>query len=76
MFLEGNKKRLLGEMRECQRQIAARVGNAPDAPGVTHLVLASHADVFNLLGHLSEARPGTDHSDQRHVRVAYVHLVA
>ena len=44
---------LLVEMRECQRQIAARMANEPSTSGeVRHLVLASKADVFNLGGDL------------------------
>lgn len=44
---------LLVEMRECQRQIAARMANEPSANGdIRHLVLASKADVFNLGGDL------------------------
>ena len=44
---------LLVEMRECQRQIAARLANEPPHSAETrHLVLASRADVFNLGGDL------------------------
>src|SRR5690606_6321729 len=45
---------LLVELRECQRQIANRITNDPDAAqdSIRHLVLASHADVFNLGGDL------------------------
>ena len=44
---------LLVEMRECQRQIAARMANEPASNGeIRHLVLASKADVFNLGGDL------------------------
>ncbi|MDZ4046974.1 MAG: enoyl-CoA hydratase, partial [Pseudoxanthomonas sp.] len=44
---------LLVEMRECQRQIAARITNEPTSNGeIQHLVLASKADVFNLGGDL------------------------
>jgi DSF synthase len=44
---------LLVELRECQRQIAARMANEPASNGeIRHLVLASKADVFNLGGDL------------------------
>lgn len=44
---------LLVELRECQRQIAARMANEPASNGeMRHLVLASHSDVFNLGGDL------------------------
>jgi DSF synthase len=44
---------LLVEMRECQRQIAARLANEPPhSPATRHLVLASKSDVFNLGGDL------------------------
>jgi DSF synthase len=44
---------LLAEMRECQRQVAARLANEPPHGGeMRHLVLASKADVFNLGGDL------------------------
>jgi DSF synthase len=44
---------LLVEMRECQRQIAARLANEPPHSGeMRHLVLASKSDVFNLGGDL------------------------
>ena len=44
---------LLVELRECQRQIAARMANEPASNGeIRHLVLASRADVFNLGGDL------------------------
>ena len=44
---------LLVEMRECQRQIAARLANEPaNSPEMRHLVLASNSDVFNLGGDL------------------------
>ena len=44
---------LLVELRECQRQIAARMANEPATNGeIRHLVLASKADVFNLGGDL------------------------
>ncbi|HEU0152531.1 MAG TPA: crotonase/enoyl-CoA hydratase family protein [Arenimonas sp.] len=44
---------LLVELRECQRQIAARMANEPSPGGeIRHLVLASKADVFNLGGDL------------------------
>ena len=44
---------LLIEMRECQRQIAARMTNEPAPNGeIRHLVLASKSDVFNLGGDL------------------------
>ncbi|GAB2503216.1 crotonase/enoyl-CoA hydratase family protein [Arenimonas alkanexedens] len=44
---------LLVELRECQRQIAARMTNEPVSNGqIKHLVLASKADVFNLGGDL------------------------
>lgn len=44
---------LLVEMRECQRQVAARLANAPaNSPEMRHLVLASKSDVFNLGGDL------------------------
>lgn len=47
-------EQLLVELRECQRQIANRISNDPAtaADNVRHLVLASHADVFNLGGDL------------------------
>lgn len=47
-------EQLLVELRECQRQIANRITNDPDAAqdSIRHLVLASHADVFNLGGDL------------------------
>src|SRR5687767_4175462 len=44
---------LLVELRECQRQIAARLANEPPhSPAMRHLVLASKSDVFNLGGDL------------------------
>ena len=44
---------LLVELRECQRQIAARMANEPANNGeIRHLVLASQSDVFNLGGDL------------------------
>jgi DSF synthase len=44
---------LLVELRECQRQIAARLANEPPhSPETRHLVLASKSDVFNLGGDL------------------------
>lgn len=44
---------LLVELRECQRQIAARMANEPSSNGeIRHLVLASRSDVFNLGGDL------------------------
>jgi DSF synthase len=44
---------LLVELRECQRQIAARMANEPSSNGeIRHLVLASQSDVFNLGGDL------------------------
>jgi DSF synthase len=44
---------LLVELRECQRQIAARLANEPaHSAEVRHLVLASKSDVFNLGGDL------------------------
>jgi DSF synthase len=44
---------LLVELRECQRQIAARMANEPATNGeIRHLVLASQSDVFNLGGDL------------------------
>ena len=44
---------LLVELRECQRQIAARLANEPPQSATTrHLVLASKSDVFNLGGDL------------------------
>ena len=45
---------LLVELRECQRQIAARLANEPPHSTTTrHLVLASKSDVFNLGGDLA-----------------------
>ena len=44
---------LLVELRECQRQIAARLANEPpQSTSTRHLVLASKSDVFNLGGDL------------------------
>src|SRR5687768_739661 len=44
---------LLVELRECQRQIAARLANEPaHSSEMRHLVLASKSDVFNLGGDL------------------------
>src|SRR5690606_36419756 len=47
-------EQLLVELRECQRQIDNRITSDPDAAqdSIRHLVLASHADVFNLGGDL------------------------